>query len=54
MDKQPGKNRQYQFETDGEMEVQQQIMQSYQSGVIDQTSPQNVQKQHKEDENHLT
>ncbi|WP_261133260.1 hypothetical protein [Bacillus sp. Marseille-Q3570] len=53
MDKQKGKNRQYQFETNGEVEVQQQIMQSYQSGVIDQPGPQNVEEQLKEDENQL-
>ncbi|MGM7702324.1 hypothetical protein ACSVDE_11415 [Pseudalkalibacillus sp. Hm43] len=37
MQKQPKRPEAYQYDANGEFEVQQQIMQSYQSGVVDQS-----------------
>ncbi|WP_349408138.1 hypothetical protein [Pseudalkalibacillus sp. SCS-8] len=37
MQKQPKKPEAFQYDANGEFEVQQQIMQSYESGVVDQS-----------------
>ncbi|WP_408007189.1 hypothetical protein ACJROX_21210 [Pseudalkalibacillus sp. A8] len=49
MEKQPNKNKKYQFETEGEIEVQNQILQSYQSGVVGQAGPNHIEAPHQED-----
>ncbi len=49
MEKKPDKNRKYRFEKEGEMEVQDQIMQSYQSGVVGQVGPNHIDTPHEED-----
>lgn len=50
MPKETKRPQSYQYEADGEMAVQQQIMESYQSGVIDQGKEQETYEQ-KRDQN---